>query len=170
MAYKTFVNGFPLTASELNQYLMAQSIAVFADATARDAAITSPVTGQFAYLTGSALLTKYNGSAWEDAISLPAPTITEQTGTSYTIQASDAQGTVLLNNGGTVTVTIADVLSAGQRIDFIQKGAGQIQFDADTGVNLYSAGSNYLSAEQYVGITVVCEASNEYYLIGNLTT
>ena len=170
MAYKTFVNGFPLNASELNNYLMAQSVAVFTNATTRDAAITAPVHGQFAYLTDSDTLTKYDSSAWVNAISIPSPTVSEQTGTSYTIVAGDANSTVLVNNAATVTITIADVLSAGERIDFIQKGAGQIQFDADTGVNLYSAGSNYLSAEQYVGISVVCEASNEYYLIGNLTT
>lgn len=66
MAFKTFVNGFPLNASELNEYLMYQSIAVFTDATARDAAITSPVDGQYAHLTGSDTLTRYNGSAWEN--------------------------------------------------------------------------------------------------------
>lgn len=170
MAYKVFVNGFPLNASELNQYLMRQSIAVFVDATARDAAIETPVEGQFAYLTGSDALVKYDGAAWVNAISIPEPTVSEVTGTSYTIVAGDSNSTILVNNAATVTVTIADVLTAGQRIDFIQKGAGQIQFDADTGLTLNSAGSNYLSSEQYVGISVVCEASNSYYLVGNLTT
>ena len=168
MAYKVFANGNPLLASELNENLMQQAIAVFSSASARDAAITSPVNGQFAYLTGTSALTKYNGSAWVNA--LPTPTISEVTTTSYTIDAGDTGTTILVNNGSTVTITVADVLSPGERIDFIQKGAGQIQFDPDTGVNLYSAGSNYLSAEQYVGISIVCEATNEYYLIGNLTT
>ena len=51
MAYKVFANGNPLLASELNTNLMQQAIAVFLDATSRDAAITAPVEGQFAYLT-----------------------------------------------------------------------------------------------------------------------
>lgn len=169
MAYKVFVNGLPLNASELNQYLMQQSIPTFVDATARDAAITTPVDGQFAYLTGSNTLVKYDSSAWVDAISIPEPGISEKTA-DYTIVAGDANSTIIVNSASQETITIADVLSAGQRIDFIQKGAGQILFDPDTGVNLYSAGSNYLSSEQYVGISVVCAASNEYYLIGNLTT
>ena len=169
MAYKVFVNGYPLNASELNQYLMNQSIAVFVDATARDNAIETPVEGQFVYLTGSDLLVKYDGSAWVNAISIPEPTISEVTD-NYTIDADDANSTIVVNAATQKTITVADVLSAGQRIDFIQKGAGQILFDPDTGVNLYSAGSNYLSAEQYVGISIVCKASNEYYLIGNLTT
>jgi hypothetical protein len=64
MSYKTFVNGFPLNASELNEYLMSQVISVFVDATARDAAIESPTEGQFSYLTGSNVLTFFNGTAW----------------------------------------------------------------------------------------------------------
>ena len=68
MTYKVFANGFPLFASEINENLMQQVIAVFADTTARDAAVTAPVEGQFAYLTGSNLLTKYNGAAWENAL------------------------------------------------------------------------------------------------------
>lgn len=64
MAYKTFVNGFNLSASEVNTYLMQQTVAVFADSTERAAAIISPVEGQFTYLTGSAALQYWNGSAW----------------------------------------------------------------------------------------------------------
>lgn len=169
MAYKVFANGFPLQASELNENLMQQSIAVFTDSSARDAAITSPVNGQFAYLTGSNSLVKYNGSAWVNGIVVPSPGISEKT-TDYTIVAGDANTTILVNSGVQETITIADVLNPGERIDFVQKGAGQILFDPDTGVNLYSAGSHYLSGEQYVGITVLCADTNEYYLIGNLTT
>lgn len=167
MAYKTFVNGLPLTASELNEYLMNQSIAVFADATARDAAILSPVNGQFAYLTGAASLVKYNGTAWVDAIA-PGATLTEKTA-DYTITADDANTTIVMNSSSQETITVADVLTSGQRIDFIQKGTGQILFDPSAGVNLYSAGSDYLSAEQYSGATIICDGT-DYYLIGNLAS
>lgn len=64
MAYKTFVAGDVLTATELNDYLMNQSVMVFTNATARDTALTSPTEGMFAYLTASDHLTIYNGSAW----------------------------------------------------------------------------------------------------------
>ena len=168
MAYKVFANGNPLLASEINDNLMQQVIAVFTNATARDATLTSPVEGQFVYLSDTGVLTYYDGSAWANFSETPG--VSEKTGTTYTITSGDANSTILVNNSSTVTITVANVLTAGQRIDFVQKGSGQIQFDPDTGVNLYSAGSKYLSAEQYVGISIVCEASNEYYLIGNLTT
>ena len=167
MAYKVFANGNPLLASELNTNLMQQSIAVFLEATSRDAAITAPVEGQFAYLTASDELVKYSGSAWVDALA-STPGISEQTGTTYTIVSGDAQTTVMVNNGAGTTVTIADVLSPGERIDFVQKGAGAITFAADAGVTLNSADSLLNSSGQYVGVTVICEATNTYYLIGNL--
>ena len=147
---------------------MKQSIAVFVDATARDAAIETPVDGQFAYLTGSDALVKYNGSAWVDAIEIPEPTISEQTGTSYTIVSGDANSTILVNNAATVTITVADVLTAGQRIDFVQKGAGAITFAAGSGLTLNSKDSLLSTAGQYTAATIIKEATNVYYLIGNI--
>ena len=66
--FKTFATGEVLTASDVNNYLMEQSICVFADATARDAGITSPEDGQFVFLTGSSTLQFYGSSAWNNFI------------------------------------------------------------------------------------------------------
>lgn len=63
LGFKTFNTGDVLTASEVNGYLM-QGILVFADASARDAAITSPQEGQFAYTKDNNSLWYYTGSAW----------------------------------------------------------------------------------------------------------
>ena len=60
--FKTFNAGDVLTAADTNDYLM-QGIAVFADATARDAAITSPVEGQACYRSDDDKLEIYDGSA-----------------------------------------------------------------------------------------------------------
>ena len=62
--FKTFTDGSVLTAAEVNTYLMQQTIMAFADATARDAAISSPSEGMFVYLTGSNALQFYDGSSW----------------------------------------------------------------------------------------------------------
>jgi hypothetical protein len=61
--FKTFTTGEVLTAGDVNGYLM-QGILVFASSTARDAAITSPQEGQFAYLKDTNVTTYYTGSAW----------------------------------------------------------------------------------------------------------
>ena len=63
LGFKTFTTGEVLTAADTNGYLM-QGVLVFADATARDAAITSPEEGQFAYLKDTNVTTYYTGSAW----------------------------------------------------------------------------------------------------------
>lgn len=167
MAYKVFANGNPLLASEINTNLMQQSIAVFLDATSRDAAITAPVEGQFTWLTGNSKLERWNGSAWVDALAT-TQTVTEQTGSAYVIDADDAMTTVMVNNASGTTVTVADVLQPGERIDFVQKGAAAITFTPDSGVTLNSADGLLSSAKQYAGVTVICEATNVYYLVGNL--
>ena len=64
MTYKAdWSTGDILTAAQQND-LAKQAISRFADASARDAAITSPTEGQFCYLTGSNALQFYDGSSW----------------------------------------------------------------------------------------------------------
>ena len=63
LGFKTFTTGEVLTSADTNGYLM-QGILVFATSTARDAAITSPQEGQFAYLKDTNTTTYYTGSAW----------------------------------------------------------------------------------------------------------
>ena len=66
--FKVFAVGDVLTAADVNDYLMEQSIGIFANSTARDAQITSPIEGQFCYLADSNVLQFYNGSSWSDFI------------------------------------------------------------------------------------------------------
>jgi hypothetical protein len=61
--FKTFTTGEVLTAGDVNGYLM-QGINVFANATARDAAITVPAEGQFAFTKDNNSLWYYDGAAW----------------------------------------------------------------------------------------------------------
>jgi hypothetical protein len=61
--FKTFATGDVLTAADTNGYLM-QGIWVFANATARDAAVTSPQEGNACYLKDTDQILVYSGSAW----------------------------------------------------------------------------------------------------------
>ena len=63
--FKSFQDGNVLLASEVNEYMMQQQIMVFADSTARDAAILSPSEGMFAFLKDVDKLTVYTTS-WGD--------------------------------------------------------------------------------------------------------
>jgi hypothetical protein len=164
MSYKTFVNGFPLNASELNEYLMSQVVAVFVDSTARSAAIETPLEGQLTYLTGTNVFQYYNGSAWTDLLSTGS--VSNKTA-NYTTAATDA-GNTINSTGSAITVTVSNTLTAGQRIDFVQTGSGQITFAAGSGVTLNSKGAKLKTAGQYSGATVICLASGSYLLVGDL--
>ena len=63
--FKSFQDGNVLLASEVNTFMMEQQIMVFASAAARDAAITSPSEGMFAFLKDTDKLTVFKTS-WGD--------------------------------------------------------------------------------------------------------
>jgi hypothetical protein len=69
VAYKVFTNGSVLNASEMNEYLMNQSVITFSNSTARSSAITSPVEGMITYLEDTQTYESWNGSAWIRIIS-----------------------------------------------------------------------------------------------------
>jgi hypothetical protein len=86
----------------------------------------------------------------------------------YSILATDANSTIFLTGSTGRTFTIDNVLSAGQRIDFVQDGSGQITFAAGSGVTLNSKGAKLKTSAQYSGASVVCRSSGVYYLVGDL--
>jgi hypothetical protein len=62
---------------------------------------------------------------------------------------------------------VPEVLATGDRVDFIQDGAGQITFSG-SGITLQSKGGALLTAEQYSAATIVKVATGQYRLIGDL--
>ena len=166
MAYKVFQNGYPLNASELNNYLMNQAVISFPTTTARDAALTTPAEGQLVWLEDSNKYVYYTGSAWADLLPSSTQTVSDKSA-NYTIVAGD-NGAMIRSTGSAITITIANVLTPGQKIDFFQAGSGQITFAAGSGVTLNSKSGNLKTSAQYVGATVQCMASGVYALIGDL--
>jgi len=86
--------------------------------------------------------------------------------TNYSILAADA-GT-LITNSAAVTITVDDVLSVGEQIDFLQMGADQITFAQGTATNLYSKDGNLKTAAQYSPASIKCVSSGNYVLVGDL--
>ena len=73
MPFKDFTAGEILTAADVDNFLMRQTVIVFDDASARDTALSGILTeGMVAYTKDTKFIRKYNGSAWvpigEDAI------------------------------------------------------------------------------------------------------
>lgn len=110
LGFKTFVSGDVLTAADTNGYLM-QGVLVFTTTTARDAAITSPQEGQFAFTKDADSLFYYDGSSWV-ATSLAADITGVTAGTA--ISGGGTSGTVTVNvdvnAASTVTATSSDYI------------------------------------------------------------
>lgn len=83
--YKDFVNGDVLTATQVDTYLMEQSIMRFASASARDTALsTVKAEGMTAYLMDSNTLTTYDGTNWYTVASAVTPVWTAYNSPSLT--------------------------------------------------------------------------------------
>ena len=66
--YRTFVSGEILTAANVQGYLADQAVMVFANASARDAAISSPADGMICYLEDTSYYQAYESSSWSNMI------------------------------------------------------------------------------------------------------
>lgn len=65
--YKLFSTGEVLTAANVNNYLMKQTVMVFADAATRTTALSGVLAeGMISYRTDSKVLEIYNGTSWVD--------------------------------------------------------------------------------------------------------
>ena len=114
--FKTFTTGEVLSASDVNGYLM-QGVLVFASATARDAAITSPQEGQFAYTKDTNGLWYYDGATWVasgatgDIEGVTAGVGISGGGTSGTVTITNSMATAIDAKGDLVVGTAADTFS-----------------------------------------------------------
>ena len=91
-----------------------------------------------------------------------------QTGTSYSIQTSDAGNLIEFFNSSPITLTIPPDsnlnFTVGQRIDVIQRGAGAVFFVGGPGITLITPDVNYLNVTN-VAATLMKTAAYEWTLI-----
>jgi len=66
--FKVWTTGDLVNASDFNSYLQEQVIMRFANATARDSAVSSAEEGMFCFLQDSNTLQFYDGSSWNSFI------------------------------------------------------------------------------------------------------
>lgn len=95
-------------------------------------------------------------------------TINAQTGTAYTLAASDANNIVTMNNSAANTVTIpTGVLPVGCAVVIIQMGAGQTTIAPTSPDALYNASSAKTRA-QYSVVVLYHLASGVWLLSGDM--
>ena len=210
MPFKDFAAGDILTAADVDDFLMRQTIMVFADSSARDTALTDVLAeGMFCYLNDTNAFQYYDGSAWAD-VSNPgditavtagtaltgggttgdvtlnvdlaattaaagiasfvtdattARTLTTAADDGKTLQFTSASATVL-------TVNASSDFTVGSRVDIIADGVGELTVTAD-GATIKAAETStttgsFTIGAQYSAATLLCVATDEYRLIGNI--
>jgi hypothetical protein len=85
----------------------------------------------------------------------------------YTLLATD-ENTVIRSTGSAITITIPNVLNVGESVQFLQDGSGQITFAAGSGATLQAPGAKLKTTGQYSWAAVMCVASGQYRLTGDL--
>jgi hypothetical protein len=152
--YLTFNTGQVLTAAQVQYNLQNQTIMYFADAAARDAALTVGVVqeGMFAYLADSNSTVFYNGTVWETLGDMTNGTLTSPKETIEIVPAGSAStvnvdiltasveyytgaatGNWTLNVRGSSTVTLNSLMAVGEQLSVVY-------LNTNTGTAYYPTG------------------------------
>lgn len=117
------------------------------------------------------VLTSSDLNAFEAGLNETLP-FNNQTGTTYTLVATDAGDVVTLTNGSAITVTVPTNASVafpiGTQITLAQMGAGKVTVAGAVGVTVYSSDSFLSLRTQYSSGTLIKTATNTWLLIGDL--
>jgi hypothetical protein len=90
-----------------------------------------------------------------------------QTGTAYTLVATDQDTLVTLNNASAITLTVPpSIFTAGMAINIQQLGAGQVTVAAGSGVTITGTGTKLRA--QYSAAVILCTGSNAFTLLGDI--
>jgi len=99
-----------------------------------------------------------------------------QTGTTYTLVAADSSKLVSLSNAAGITLTLPiSVYAAGEQINIIAVGAGQVTLAAASGAVIVSTGATSAAPKlrvQYSAATIICQtggATPTFYVVGDLS-
>jgi len=150
-----FQAGEPLLASQMNTFLMDQSVMVFDDASARTTAIPTPVEGMVTYIKDLDLVQVWNGAEWDEisgggsiTVSSTAPVDPEEgdlwfndvSGKTF-VYYTDSDGSQWVEvgqAGGLATATV--VTSSTRPATPIE---GQLIFETDTGLSFAWDGDSW---------------------------
>lgn len=127
---------------------------------------TDSATIDFTYDDGAGTLTAIVKDASIDAAKLAPASVNAQTGTTYTLQASDNGKVVTCSNASAITVTVPSGLGAGFNCLVVQLGAGQVTFSPSS-TTINNRQGHAKIAGQYGVATLVAYVANTFALGGD---
>jgi hypothetical protein len=111
-------------------------------------------------------------NAFEAGLNETIP-LNNQTGTTYTLVASDAGDLVTLTNSSAITVTVPTnatiPFATGTQVTIAQTGSGQVTVAGAVGVTVFASDSATKLRTQYSAGTLIKIATNSWILIGDIT-
>jgi len=127
----------------------------------------TPATGD---VTLNGVQTLTNKTLTSPVITTPKTTLgfNAQTGTTYSIAATDRDKLVTLSNASGITLTIPNgVFTAGDYVNIQQLGAGQVTIAGDGTTTFTGTGTKLRT--QYSAATIICTGSNTFTVVGDLS-
>ena len=127
------------------------------------AAGLAPQTGN----AGKYLKTDGTNATWQAAVATLDMSINAQTGTTYSLIASDVNKMVTLSNANPIVLTVPNgVFTTGQVVNLQQIGAGQVTVASDGTTTITGTGTKLRA--QYSAASLLCTGTNTFTLIGDL--
>jgi hypothetical protein len=140
MPRKVFTAGEVLAASDVNDFLMDQTVMVFAGAAARGSAIPTPSEGMYAHLNDTDALEYYDGSDWVSAIPASTSAILQ------VVQAVKTDTTTITaatyQDISDLAVSITPSSATSKILVFTQVGAGYVGVESGKAVSLFRGSTN----------------------------
>jgi len=190
---KVFTAGEVLSAANVMEFLMDQSVMTFAGSAARGSSIGTATEGMVSYLTDTnkiEVFTTYWEQVWP--VSTFAGTITSSqvsgsfagtqvqfggttTTTSMTATAALDNGTIWVNGTAAVTITVPDILNTWDTLTIWRNAGGTVTIAPGTGVSDWAGAGTAGTAvtfkidQTYNAATVQKVAANTYRVVGKIT-
>jgi len=183
---KVFTAGEVLSAANVMEFLMDQSVMTFSGSAARGSAIGTATEGMVSYLTDTNKIEVFT-TYWEQVWPSIAGTVLAKdvvgSGTSITTSmtaTSDLQNaTIYVSGTSAVTVTIPDVIDIWDTITVWRNAGGTVTIASGTGVTDWGGAGTAASGtaisltfkidQTYNAATVQKVAANTYRVVGKIT-